>query len=76
MNVLYSSSIAITLSDLLFSNIQDCKDFYKFDREEMGFRMDISNYSPNSNIEAVREFYKDTDIVINEIVEQEDEEDE
>lgn len=75
MNVLHSSSIAITLSDLLFSNIQDCKEFYKFDREEMGFRMDVSNYAPNSNIEAVQEFYKDTDIVINEIPEEVEEDD-
>ena len=73
MNVLHGSSIAITLSDLLFSNIHDCKEFYKFDREEMGFRMDVSNYAPNSNIEAVREFYKDTDIVINEVLEEDEE---
>lgn len=75
MNVLHSSSIAMTLSDLLFANIKDCKEFYKFDREEMGFRMDVSNYSPNSNIEDVREFYKDTDIVINEVPEKEEEDD-
>lgn len=73
MNVKYSS-IALTLSDILFANIKDCKEFYKFDREEMGFRMDVSNYAPNSNIESVREFYKNTDIVINEIPEEEDEE--
>lgn len=75
MNVLHGSSIAMSLSDILFSNIQDCKEFYKFDREEMGFRMDVSNYAPNSNIEAVREFYKDTDIVINEIPEEVEEDD-
>lgn len=75
MNLQDGSSIAITLSDILFSNIRDCKEFYKFDREEMGFRMDISNYAPNSNIEDVREFYKDTDIVINEVPEEDEEDD-
>ena len=75
MNVLHGSSIAMTLSDILFSNINDCKEFYKFNREEMGFRMDVSNYAPNSNIEDVRDFYKDTDIVINEIEMEEDADD-
>jgi hypothetical protein len=73
MNVEHGSSIAMTLSDLLFSNIKDCKEFYKINREEMGFRMDVSNYSPNSNIEDVREFYKDTDIVINETPKEDEE---
>ena len=61
--------------EVVMNTISDCKEFYKFDREEMGFRMDISNYSPNSNMESVREFYKDTDIVINEIPEEEEEDD-
>lgn len=74
MDIEYSS-IALTLSDILFTNINDCKEFYKFNREEMGFRMDISNYSPNSNIKDVRDFYKDTDIVINEIEMEEDADD-
>ena len=41
----------------------------------MQFSFNVSNYSPNSNIEAVREFYKDTDIVINEIEMDEDADD-
>ena len=53
----------------VMNTISDCKEFYVFNREENNFRFNVSNYSPNSNIEAVREFYKDTDIVINEISE-------
>lgn len=75
MNVEGGSSIALTLSDILFANLKECKEFYKINREEIGFRMDVSNYAPNSNIEAVREFYKDTDIVINEVSEEDEEDD-
>lgn len=66
--------IAISLSELVMQNIDDCKNFYIHNREEMGFRFDVSNYSPNSNINAVREFYKGTDIIINEIEDIEEEE--
>ena len=58
----------------VMNTIADCKEFYCFNREEIGFRFNVSNYSPNSNIEGVREIYKDTDIVINEDIEDEDEE--
>lgn len=55
----------------VMNTIADCKEFYCFNREEIGFRFNVSNYSPNSNIEGVREIYKDTDIVINEDIEEE-----
>lgn len=55
----------------VMKTIADCKEFYCFNREEIGFRFNVSNYSPNSNIEGVREIYKDTDIVINEDTEEE-----
>ena len=58
----------------VMNTIADCKEFYCFNREEIGFRFNVSNYSPNSNIEGVREIYKDTDIVINEDIDDEDEE--
>ena len=58
----------------VMNTIGYCKEFYCFNREEVGFRFNVSNYSPNSNIEAVREVYKDTDIVINEDIDDEDEE--
>lgn len=59
----------------VIKTIADCKEFYCFNREEIGFRFNVSNYSPNSNIEAVREVYKDTDIVINEDIDDEEYED-
>lgn len=71
-----AESLKNLIVDTVMNAITDCKEFYKFDRDELNFRMNVSNYSPNSNIEAVREFYKDTDIVINEIEEKEEEEDE
>lgn len=52
---------------MVMESITDCKNFYNHDRDYIQFSFNVSNYSPNSNIEAVREFYKDTDIVINEI---------
>jgi hypothetical protein len=52
--------------ETVMNTIKYCKEFYCFNREEIGFRFNVSNYSPNSNIEAVRKIYKDTDIVINE----------
>ena len=61
--------------DAVMNTIGYCKEFYCFNREEVGFRFNISNYSPNSNIEAVREIYKDTDIVINEDIDDEEYED-
>ena len=59
----------------VMNTIADCKEFYCFNREEIGFRFNVSNYSPNSNIEGVRAIYKDTDIVINEDIEGEEYED-
>jgi hypothetical protein len=59
----------------VMNTIADCKEFYCFNREEIGFRFNVSNYSPNSNIEIVKEIYKDTDIVINEDIEDEEYED-
>ena len=67
-----ADKIVEKLNNAVINTINDCKEFYKFDRDELNFRMNVSNYSPNSNIEAVREFYKDTDIVINEIEMDED----
>lgn len=65
----------VIVSDIIkmvMGGITDCKNFYHHDRDYLQFSFNVSNYSPNSNIEAVREFYKDTDIVINEIEMDED----
>lgn len=61
-----SNSITNKITETVMNTIKYCKEFYCFNREEIGFRFNVSNYSPNSNIEAVRKIYKDTDIVINE----------
>ena len=61
--------------DTVIETIINCKEFYRHDRDEQMFLMNVANYSPNSNIEAVREFYKNTDIVINEIEMDEDDDD-
>ncbi len=42
----------------LGETITNCKNFYKHDRDEVSFRMDVSNYSPCSNADTVREFYE------------------
>lgn len=62
-----ADSIKEQIVKAVMDSISDCKNFYHHDRDYMQFSFNVSNYSPNSNIEAVREFYKDTDIVINEI---------
>ena len=61
------------ITEAVMNTISDCKIFYNHNREELKFLCSIANYSPNSNIEAVRAFYKDTDIIINEIEDNEDE---
>ena len=65
--------LALSITDMIMRTISDCKNFYVHNRDEVGFRIDVSNYSPCSNIETVREFYKDTDTIIEEIVDDEEE---
>lgn len=49
--------IAKDVCKAIFQSIHDCKNFYVHNREEMGFRLNVSNYSPCSNFETVKEFY-------------------
>ena len=65
-----TETLKASIVDAVMNTIKSCKDFYCFNREEIGFRFNVSNYSPNSNIEAVREIYADTDVIINEDVEE------
>lgn len=39
--------------------IEECNKFYRPDREENGFRFEISNYGPSQCLEAVREYWGD-----------------
>lgn len=57
--------------DAVMENVKDCEQFFDTNRDEIGFRMEVGNYSPNSNIEDVREFYKnDPHIKIHDIKEE------
>lgn len=69
-----TESLKNNIVDAVMNTIGYCKDFYCFNREENSFRFNVSNYSPCSNIEAVREIYTGTDVVINEDVEEIDDE--
>ena len=64
-----------SIVDAVMNTIKYCKEYYCFNREEVSFRFNVSNYSPNSNIDAVREIYAGTDVVINEDVEEIEDED-
>lgn len=59
--------------DTVMSTITACKEFYCHNRDEQMFLMNVANYSPNSNIEAVREFYAGTDTIIEDIKEETEE---
>lgn len=65
-----TESLKKNIVDAVMNTIGYCKEYYCFNREEISFRFNVSNYSPNSNIEAVREIYAGTDVVINEDVEE------
>ena len=56
--------------------IKECQNFYNRNRYETTFRMSVMNYSPNSNIETVRQYWqnKDKTILIKERFFNEDEE--
>jgi hypothetical protein len=60
------------ITNVVFETITACKEFYKHDKDEQMFYFNVANYSPNSNIEAVREYYKDTDVIINDIKEEDE----
>ena len=51
-------------SDKVFELINDCKNFYRFDREESEFKFNIFNYGPSNNLEHVREYWKDKGVKI------------
>lgn len=44
--------------DKVLECIKDCKDFYRFNREEMLFKLSVSNYSPTSSKELVKKYYE------------------
>ena len=55
-----SKEIANNIFELVINNIKNYKDFYKFDREEDEFDINISlGASPTSNAETVKKWWKE-----------------
>lgn len=44
--------------DKVLECIKDCKEFYRFNREEMIFKLNIANFRPTSNKEIVEKYYE------------------
>ena len=65
-----NEEIAKTLHKIVMKTISECKNFYKFDKEESSFRMTIAlGASPCCNAETVKRYWKEKtgeDIVIEE----------
>lgn len=52
-------SLAQKINDIVMSNINDCKNFYRFDREYSSFSGGIAlGCSPTSNSKTVKEYWK------------------
>lgn len=63
---LYHKDMHDELTKAVLETIKNCRDFFHFDRDAEKFMFNIMNYAPNTNIETVREIYKDSDIIIKE----------
>lgn len=60
-----SEEICEELSNIIFNNIEECKNFYRFDREESSFSAGIAlGCSPSSNKESVIKYWKEQGIDI------------
>lgn len=60
----------------IMDTINDCKQFYATNRDSVHFRLNVSNFSPSSSFESVKEFYKDNpDVIIYEMIDFEEDED-
>ena len=55
-----NAEIAETLRELVIQRLNDCKNFYRFDREEDDFKASVAlGASPTSNPETVRKYWKE-----------------
>lgn len=55
-----NAEIAETLKELVVQRLNDCKNFYCFDREEGDFKASVAlGASPTSNPETVRKYWKE-----------------
>ena len=58
-----NAEIAETLRELVIQRLNDCKNFYRFDREEGDFKASVAlGASPTSNPETVRKYWKEKGI--------------
>lgn len=56
---MYDENMLNHLYDAVINTINDCKDFYKFDREQTSFSIAVAlGASPTSNPETVKEYWK------------------
>ena len=56
---LYNENMCDKLYDTIMNTIKNCKDFYKFDREQSSFSIAIAlGASPSSDPEIVKEYWK------------------
>ena len=49
--------LADKIYDAVVERINECKDFYRFDREETSFRWTIGNYAPTINKDIVKKYW-------------------
>lgn len=55
-----NAEIAETLRELVIQRLNDCKNFYRFDREEGDFKASVAlGASPTSNPETARKYWKE-----------------
>lgn len=54
------------ITETILKTVKDCKEFYKFDREESSFECSVAlGASPTSNPEAVKKYWKSQGVDIN-----------
>ena len=55
-----AAEVGEKIYDIVIENIKNCKDFYKFDREDSSFRMTCAfGASPTSNVKTVKKYWKE-----------------
>lgn len=55
-----AANVGEQIYDVVIENLKNCKDFYKFDREESSFDCSIAlGASPTANPETVKQWWKD-----------------
>lgn len=58
-DIIYDDKQLNKVCDVIMSNIKDCKNFYRFDREEQSFEWTVClGASPSSNKETVKKYWE------------------